>query len=102
MSELSGAFTLFPIPMSFFVPAVGQSFDLLGGQPGGAIAFDASGDQLQATPIKAGRSRYFYLKDTNSFSDACLMTFRAGAARRNRWERVAALSSAARVGSGGR
>jgi hypothetical protein len=32
--------------------------------------------------------------------DACLMTFRAEKARRNRWERVAALSSAARVGSG--
>ena len=31
---------------------------------------------------------------------ACLMTFRAEKARRNRWERVAALSSAARVGSG--
>jgi hypothetical protein len=28
------------------------------------------------------------------------MTFRAEEARRNRWERVAALSSAARVGSG--
>jgi len=27
-------------------------------------------------------------------SVACLMTFLAGAARRNRWERVAALSSA--------
>jgi hypothetical protein len=31
---------------------------------------------------------------------ACLMTFRAEKARRNRWERVAAISSAARVGSG--
>jgi hypothetical protein len=31
---------------------------------------------------------------------ACLMTFRAEKARRNRWERVAALSSAARDGSG--
>jgi glycosyltransferase involved in cell wall biosynthesis len=31
---------------------------------------------------------------------ACLMTFRAEKARRNRWERVAAPSSAARVGSG--
>jgi hypothetical protein len=30
----------------------------------------------------------------------CLMTIRAGEARRNRWERVAALSSAARDGSG--
>jgi len=31
---------------------------------------------------------------------ACLMTFRAEEARRNRWERVAALSTAARDGSG--
>jgi hypothetical protein len=31
---------------------------------------------------------------------ACLMTFRAEKARRNGWARVAALSTAARVGSG--
>jgi hypothetical protein len=31
---------------------------------------------------------------------ACLMTFRAEEARRNRWERVGALSTAARDGSG--
>jgi hypothetical protein len=32
---------------------------------------------------------------------ACLMTFRAGEARRNRWERVAALSAAAMLATGG-
>jgi hypothetical protein len=31
---------------------------------------------------------------------ACLMTFRSTKGRRNRWERVAALSTAARDGSG--
>jgi hypothetical protein len=44
--------------------------------------------------VKVGR------KTMVTGTDACLMTFRAEKARRNRWERVAALSSAARVGSG--
>jgi hypothetical protein len=78
VSELSGAITLFPIPMTFVVPAIGQSFDLLSGQPGGAIALDASGDQLRATPIKAGKSSYFYLKDTNSFNEALSFSMSAG------------------------
>ena len=38
--------------------------------------------------------------EADGTKDACLMTFRAEKARRNRWERVAALSTAARVGSG--
>ena len=38
--------------------------------------------------------------DATRMENACLMTFCADEARRNRWERVAALSSAARVGSG--
>ena len=41
-----------------------------------------------------------YQDYTGGSDSACLMTFRAEKARRNRWERVAALSSAARVGSG--
>ena len=37
---------------------------------------------------------------TTARMNACLMTFRVEKARRNRWERGAALSPAARVGSG--
>ena len=38
--------------------------------------------------------------DAFRLKTACLMTFHAEEARRNRWERVGALSTAARVGSG--
>jgi hypothetical protein len=75
---MSGAITLFPIPRNFVVPAIGQSFDLLGGQPGEAIALGVDSGQLQTTPSKGGGSKYFYLKDASSFSDALTFSMSTG------------------------
>ena len=59
-------------------------------------ALEAWGDQ--ATPqtwIKGANRKQRPLSTAN----ACLMTFHADEAKRNRWERAAALSTAARDGS---
>ena len=70
------------------------------------VAFDLlklNGEDLRQRPLEERRDKLSPLVhgvEGILFSEACLMTFRAEKARRNRWERVAALSSAARVGSG--
>ena len=73
------------------------------------IAYTAGQIDIKAAELALQKSKN---KDVRDFAEdmmrdhtavndqACLMTIRAGAARRNRWERVAALSTAARVGSG--
>lgn len=78
VSEMSGAITLFPIPRNFVVPTIGQSFDLLGGQPGEAIALSVDSGQLQTTPSGGGGSQFFYLRDAKSFSDALAFSMSAG------------------------
>jgi hypothetical protein len=78
MSDLSGAITLFPIPMKFVVPVIGQSFDLLSGQPRDAIALNVKSEQLPKTPSEGGGSQFFYLKDTKSLSDALEFSMDAG------------------------
>jgi hypothetical protein len=59
--------------------------------------FDAMASRLKRMARSVCKRVY---RDRRLIQSACLMTFRAEKARRNRWERVAALSSAARVGSG--
>jgi hypothetical protein len=63
--------------------------------------WDAIGRTIdQFTPQEC--ANYFAPAGYDAFrlKTACLMTFHAEEARRNRWERVGALSTAARVGSG--
>jgi hypothetical protein len=78
VSGSSGAVTLFAIPQNFVIPEVGQSFDLLGGQAGEAIALEAGSDQLQKTPNPGGGSKFFYVKDADTFSDAMTFSMKAG------------------------
>jgi hypothetical protein len=76
--DMSGAVTLFPIPQSFVVPQIGQSFDLLGGRAGAAAAFDAGDQLVRTTPSTAGGSKFFYIKDANSFSEAMTFSMKTG------------------------
>jgi hypothetical protein len=78
MPDLSSAITLFPIPKKFIVPPIGQSFDLVGGQPKDTIALHVSANRLEKTPSEAGGSKYFHLKDTNALSDALQFSMSAG------------------------
>jgi hypothetical protein len=75
---MSGTVTLFPIPQSAVVPAVGQCFNLLSGQMGEAIALDDGRGQLVKTANSGGGSKFFYVKDANTFSDAMSFSMKAG------------------------
>ena len=77
MPDLSSAITLFPIPKKFIVPPIGQSFDLVGGQPKDTIALHVSANRLEKTPSEAGGTKYFHLKDTNALSDALTFSMSA-------------------------
>lgn len=65
--------------MNDTVPAIGQSFDLVNGGLGQAVALDPPTDEeLNTVPLNAAVSNYFYVYDADSFSDAFSFSMQAG------------------------
>jgi hypothetical protein len=79
LSITSGVVFTFPLATSDVVPAIGTSFDLVNGAPGVTTALHPpTADQIGTTPRNDHPSKYYYVRDADSFSDAFSFSMNAG------------------------